>query len=241
MVTGASNGIGARTAERLAARGAHTLVHYHRSAEEAAQVLRTIQAAGGSGELLCADLATMAGTQDLLSQLRGRRVDLLVNNAGSLIKRTPILEMTEELWNQVFFLNLTSAFFLTQGVLPGMLEAGHGVIVNVSSVAARFGGGVGALAYSSAKAALSTMTRGITKEFAARGIRCNALAPGTIDTNYHRQFSNQQMLDAVRAATPAGRLGTAEEMADIIVFLCGPGAAFIHGEVIEANGGFLMA
>ncbi|HBY60538.1 MAG TPA: oxidoreductase, partial [Solibacterales bacterium] len=103
------------------------------------------------------------------------------------------------------------------------------------------GGGVGAGAYAAAKAALSAWTKNLTKEFAAQGIRANCVAPGTIDTNYHRQFSNEQMLNAVRAATPLGRLGTSEEIADLIVYLCTPGASFLHGQVIEINGGFLMA
>jgi len=241
LVTGASSGIGACTARRLAGVGARVLIHYNRGAEQAAGVLAAVRECGGDGDLIQADLGTMEGTNSLIAQVRTRPIDILVNNAGSLVKRTPVLEMTEELWNQVFCLNVTSAFFLTQALLPGMAGRGHGIVINVTSVAARFGGGIGALAYASAKAAMSAMTKGLTKEFAAQGIRVNAVSPGTIDTNYHRTFSSAQMLDGVRAATPLGRLGTAEEIADIILFLCTPAAAFIHGQVIEANGGFLMA
>lgn len=241
LITGASAGIGAKTAERLGTAGAVVLVHYNRAAEQAAEVLAAVRRSGADGELVRADLASMAGTSELIAQVRERPIDILVNNAGSLVKRTPVLEMTEELWNHVFCLNVTSAFFLTQALLPGMVSRGHGIVVNVTSVAARFGGGIGALAYASAKAAMSAMTKGLTKEFAAKGIRVNAVSPGTIDTNYHRVFSTQQALDGVRAATPLGRLGTAEEIADIILFLCTPAAEFIHGQVIEANGGFLMA
>jgi len=122
-----------------------------------------------------------------------------------------------------------------------MAQRGSGVIVNVSSVAARNGGGLGALAYSAAKAALSTATKGLAKEFAPQGIRVNAVSPGTIDTDYHQTFSTAAMLDAVRATTPMGRLGTSEEVADVIVFLAGDAARFIQGQVIEVNGGFLMA
>jgi 3-oxoacyl-[acyl-carrier protein] reductase len=241
LVTGASAGIGAETAFRLGAGGAFTLIHYHSKERDAAGVVARIRAAGGDGTLLKADLSTMAGTRELIAQLEGRKVDILVNNAGSLITRTPTLQVTEEYWEQSLMLNLTSAFFVTQAVLPGMLEKGAGYIVNVSSVAARFGGGVGAGAYSAAKAALSAITKNLTKEFAAKGIRANAVAPGTIDTNYHKTFSTEQMLDGVRALTPLGRLGTVEEVAGVIVFLCSPDAGFIHGEVVEINGGFLMA
>jgi 3-oxoacyl-[acyl-carrier protein] reductase len=114
------------------------------------------------------------------------------------------------------------------------------VVVNVSSVAALTGGGLGALAYSSAKAGLSTMTKGLAKEFAPQGVRVNAVSPGTIDTEFHRTFSTEQMLNATRSATPMGRLGTSEECADVIVFLCSEQARFIQGQVIEVNGGFLM-
>jgi NAD(P)-dependent dehydrogenase (short-subunit alcohol dehydrogenase family) len=140
----------------------------------------------------------------------------------------------------VITLNLTSAFFLAKAVLRGMVERKHGFVVNISSVAARNGGGIGALAYASAKAATSAMTKGLAKEFAPLGIRINAVSPGTVDTNYHRNFSNDQMLNGVRAATPMGRLGTAEEIADVTVFLCSEQARFIQGQVIEVNGGFLM-
>jgi NAD(P)-dependent dehydrogenase (short-subunit alcohol dehydrogenase family) len=115
-----------------------------------------------------------------------------------------------------------------------------GCIINLSSVAARFGGGLGSLAYSSAKAAVSTMTKGLTKEFAPHGIRVNCISPGTVDTGYHKAFSTSAGLDGVRAATPIGRLGTAEEIADLAVYLASDEASFIHGQVIEINGGFFM-
>jgi 3-oxoacyl-[acyl-carrier protein] reductase len=240
LVTGASIGIGAATAELLAARGACVLAHYNRSRDEAAALIGRIRAAGGQAEGLQADLGTRAGMHDLIARVEGRPIDILINNAGSLVQRTRVLEFTEELWERVFTLNLTSAFFLSQAVLRGMAERGRGVVVNISSVAARNGGGLGALAYASAKAALSCMTKGLAKEFAPRGVRVNAISPGTIDTEFHRTFSNEQMLNAVRAATPMGRLGNSEEVADTIVFLCTGEARFIQGQVIEVNGGFLM-
>ena len=112
--------------------------------------------------------------------------------------------------------------------------------MNISSVAARNGGGLGAIAYSSAKGALSVMSKGLAKEFAPMGIRVNGVSPGTVDTNYHRTFSTEQMLNGVRAMTPMGRLGTSEEIADVIVFLCTDAARFICGQIIEVNGGFLL-
>lgn len=241
LITGASSGIGAATAIAFAARGAHILLHYNSNRASAEEVSRKIETAGGSSELLCADLSTAEGTRQLCAALAGRDIDILVNNAGSLIARTKVLDFTEELWERVMMLNLTSAFFVAQAVLRGMVERRQGCIINVSSVAARFGGGVGALAYSSAKGAVSTMTRALAREFAPHGIRVNAISPGTVDTRYHQNFSTEEGLAAVRAATPAGRLGTAEEIAATILFLASDDASFIHGEVIEINGGFFMA
>ena len=238
LITGASSGIGAASATAFGARGARVLIHYNRQESEAQRILERVRGAGGQGELLRADLTTMDGVRSLVRALAGRRIDILVNNAGSLIQRTPVLNFTEELWEQVLTLNLTSAFFLAKAVLAGMVERKSGFVVNISSVAARNGGGLGALAYASAKGALSTMTMGLAKEFAPFGIRVNAVSPGTIDTKYHRNFSNDQILNAVKAATPMARLGTAEEVADVILFLCSHEARFIQGQVIEVNGGF---
>lgn len=241
LVTGASGGIGAATAVALAAKGASILVHYNSNEAGALAVQDKVKACGADCELFHCDLSSIEGVHTLTKHVRERQIDILVNNAGSLIQRARVAEMTEELWERVFMLNMTSAFFIAKAVLPGMVERGNGVIVNLSSVAARNGGGLGALAYASAKAAVSTITKGLAKEFAPQGIRVNAISPGTIDTGYHRTFSTEQMLDSVRAATPAGRIGDPEEVADTVVFLCSDAARFIHGQVIEVNGGFLMA
>lgn len=238
LVTGASSGIGAATATAFGARGAQVLVHYNRQEGEARKMIERVRDGGGHGELLQADLTTMDGVRSLAQALAGRRIDILVNNAGSLIQRTRVLDFSEKLWEHVLTLNLTSAFFLAKAVLAGMVQRKMGFVVNLSSVAARNGGGLGALAYAAAKGAVSTMTKGLAKEFAPFGIRINAVSPGTIDTNYHRNFSNDQMLSAIKAATPMGRLGTAEEVADVILFLCSDEARFIQGQVIEVNGGF---
>jgi 3-oxoacyl-[acyl-carrier protein] reductase len=242
LVTGASNGIGAETAVQLAASGVYTIIHYHRGAGDAQSVLKRVREAGSDGELVCADLSDAAGCRHLIEAATGggRAIDILINNAGSLIRRTPALEFDAALWEQVFNLNLTSAFFVAQAVLRGMVERRRGVIVNVSSVGARTGGGIGALAYCSAKGAINTMTRGLAREFGPHGIRVNAVSPGTVDTNYHRNFSTAAGLQAVASATPLGRIGDPREIAETIVYLCSSCASFVHGEILEVNGGFFM-
>lgn len=241
LVTGASSGIGAATAIALARSGANVLVHYNGQRNAAEVIASQARAFGVHSETIQADLTVIEGSRSLCAYASSRPIDILVNNAGSLLKRTRVLDFTEELWDQVMMLNLTSAFWLAQAVLKGMAARKSGFIVNLSSVAARNGGGLGALAYSTAKGAISTMTKGLSREFAPSNIRVNAVSPGTVDTNYHRTFSTEEGLQAVRSATPVGRLGTPEEIADLIVYLCTPQASFIHGQVIEINGGFLMA
>jgi 3-oxoacyl-[acyl-carrier protein] reductase len=242
LVTGASSGIGAEVAFRFGANGAYTLIHYHENLQGATEVLERIRRVGGEGELIHADLSRSSSITEFSGWLQTlqRPIDILVNNAGSLIQRKPFLEITEQLWSEVFTLNVTSAFLTTKAVLPSMVQRGRGCVVNITSVAARIGGGIGAIAYSSAKAALSTMTKGLAREFGSQGIRVNAVSPGTIDTNYHKRFSTREALDAVVAATPLQRLGTAKDIADVVVFLCSEGARFVQGQVIEVNGGFLM-
>ena len=240
LVTGASSGIGLATALAFGERGAHVMAHYNQRDSVAREVIAKVTEAGGSGEILQGDLSNVAGVHEMAKAVAAKPVDILVNNAGWLIKRTRTLEFTQELWDQVMTLNLSSAFFLAQAVLPGMVSRKSGVVINISSVAGRMGGGVGAGVYAAAKAGLSAITKNLAREFASQGVRVNAVSPGTIDTDYHKTFSTSQMLDGVRAATPMGRLGTSEEVADVILFLASESARFIQGQVIEVNGGFLM-
>lgn len=240
LVTGASRGIGAATAIALANHGVKRLVlHYNSYKAGIDDVVAAVNSAGAEAEAIQADLGTSAGVESFLQRFRATSaaIDILVNNAGSLVKRAKLTEFTPELFDRVLTLNVKSAWFIAQAVAPHMIAQKSGFIVNVSSIAARNGGGIGATIYASAKAAVSAMTKGMMKELAPHGIRVNAVSPGTVDNNFHAQFSTRQILDSVVAATPAGTLGTNEEVADTIVFLCSPAARYIHGQTIEINGG----
>ncbi len=240
LVTGASRGIGAATALALANHGASRLIlHYNSYQAGIDSVVAAAKGAGADALAIQADLGTPEGIEAFLRSLQstGAGIDILVNNAGSLVKRAKLAEFTPELFDRVMTLNVKSAWFIAQAVAPHMIAQKSGFIVNVSSIAARNGGGIGATVYASAKAAVSAMTKGMMKELAPHGIRVNAVSPGTVDNDFHAQFSTRQILDSVVAATPAGALGTNEEVADTIVFLCSPAARYIHGQTIEINGG----
>jgi len=244
LITGASRGIGAAAAIALANSGASRLVlHYNSYKPGIENVMTSARNAGAEAVAIQADLGTDTGVEAFLQGLKatGAGIDILVNNAGSLVKRAKLAEFTPELFDRVMTLNVKSAWFIAQAVAPHMIERKSGVIVNVSSIAARNGGGMGATIYAAAKAAVSTITKGLAKELAPQGIRVNAVSPGTVDNNFHSQFSTRQILDAALAATPAGALGTNEEIADTIVFLCSHAARYIHGQTIEINGGMFMA
>ena len=240
LVTGASRGIGAATAIALANHGVRRLVlHYNSYQPGVEAVVASVKSAGAQAEAIQADLGTSSGIDSFLHSLKSTAagIDILVNNAGSLVKRAKLAEFTPDLFDRVMTLNVKSAWFIAQAVAPHMIAQKSGFIVNVSSISARNGGGIGATVYAAAKAAVSAMTKGMMKELAPQGIRVNAVSPGTVDNHFHVEFSTRQILDSAVAATPSGALGTNEEVADTIVFLCSPAARYIHGQTIEINGG----
>ncbi len=243
LVTGASRGIGAATAIALARHGVSRVVlHYGGYREGAERTLSLVEGAGAEGELMSGDLSTSQGIQAFVADVKTTvpEVDILINNAGSLVGRAKLDEFTEDLFDRVMNLNVKSVYFLCQAVTPHMLRVGSGIIVNLSSIAARNGGGPGATIYAAAKAAVSAITKGLAKELAPQGIRVNAVSPGTVDNHFHEVFSTKQALESMRASAPAGTLGTNEEVADTIIFLCTESSRYIHGQTIEVNGGMYM-
>ncbi len=243
FVTGASRGIGAATAVALAGRGVSRIViHYNSYRPGAEEIAAKIRAAGAETEMIQADLGQWAGIEKCIAELRSKapRVDILINNAGSLVGRSPLAASTPETYDTVMNLNVKSVWFVTQAVVPYMIERKDGVIVNLSSIAARTGGGPGATIYSAAKAAVSAMTKGMARELAPKGIRVNALSPGTVDNYFHEQFSTEEMLRKMVQSTPLGRLANNEDMSDVIVFLCSRESRYMIGQTVEVNGGMFM-
>jgi 3-oxoacyl-[acyl-carrier protein] reductase len=244
LVTGASSGIGRATAELFGKCGASVAITYNKnkSGAEAAVASITSNGSNSAAMALQADVTKHAEIEQMIWDVESElgQIDILINNAGSLVERLRTLEMTEERWNEVMNLNATSAFFAAKAVIPKMLEKGSGVIVNVTSIAGRNGGALGSIHYSSAKAAILTMTKGLAKEFAAQGIRVNAVSPGVIDTPYHETFTTPEIMQNLRKAIPMGREGRPDEVASVIAFLASDAAAYLCGETIEVNGGLLM-
>src|SRR5580658_3425944 len=163
-----------------------------------------------------------------------------IANAGSLMKRMPLAEVTEQMWDEVVALNLKSAVFASQAVAPSMIERRKGAIVNVVSIAGHNGGGPGAGTYATAKAGLTSFTKSLAKELAPHGVRVNAISPGVIDTPFHEVFSTPEMIAGFVKTIPLGRVGKSEECAQVIAFLVSDAASYVVGETIEINGGQLM-
>jgi 3-oxoacyl-[acyl-carrier protein] reductase len=242
VVTGASSGIGRATAEALASNGARVIINFHRN-ESGAEAARTkIVTGGGSAITVQADVTRASEVQSLIEQSVAEfgPIDIMVNNAGSLVERLKILELTEERWDEVIDLNLKSAFLCCRAVAGSMMERKMGAIVNVSSIAGRTGGALGSIHYSAAKGGLITFTKGLAKELAPFGVRVNAVSPGVIDTPYHEQFSSPEMMKTYAGLIPLGRVGTPQEVGKVICFLVSEAASYLAGETIEINGGMFM-
>ena len=242
LVTGASSGIGAATAEVLAERGARVALGYHRNRKGAEDTVARIRGGGGTAVAFQADVRVAADVTRLVAQAADAvgPLDILVNNAGSLVERQKLVEVTETRWDDIYALNVRSVLLVSQAVVPSMLERQTGTIINVGSIAGHHGGGPGAGPYASAKAAVMAYTKSMARELAPQGIRVNGVAPGVIDTPFHEAFSTPEMLKTFVSAIPLGRIGTALECGTVIAFLASPAASFIVGEMIEINGGQLM-
>lgn len=238
LVTGAGTGIGRAVAVALATAGAFVGVHYHTSERGADETLAAVQAAGGSGMLLRADLtaeAEAAGMVDRLVEEAGR-LDVLVNNAGSPLERTAVADCPGDLWRRAFDVNVHSAFYVTRRAIPVLRAAGRGSVVNNLSLSVQTGGANGAGPYAAAKGALQVMTRTLARELAP-GIRVNAVMPGVIETPHHEAFSTPQRMEQYRRDTPLGRNGTADEVAQAVLFLAGNASGFLTGALLDVNGG----
>lgn len=244
LVTGASTGIGAAVARAYAAQGMQVVVHYNQSEAPAAQVVADIQAAGGRAVMLRADVRDTGAIRSCVANAMAAfgRIDVLVNNAGGLVQRVPIADFTDALFDEIMHINALSMLAFCREVVPLMRQQGTGgAIINVTSVAARHGGGPGAYLYAGSKGFVSTATRGLAKELVGDHIRVNAVAPGVIVTPFHDRYSTPQMLESFKGTIPMGRLGTADECTGAFLYLASEQlSGYVTGQIIEVNGGQYM-
>ena len=234
LVTGASRGIGAAAARLFAEAGCHLALHYRREPAEAAAIEGAV--------LLQADFADRTAPQHIVdaavAALGG--LDILINNAGHMLGRTPLAEIDDAVIDRVFDLNARSVVTASRAALPA-LRASRGVIINVSSISAHTGGSAGSSLYSAAKAFVTTFTKALATELAPDGIRVNAVSPGTIMTAFHEVYSTPEKLEATRARIPLQRLGEGEDCAGAFLFLASERlGGYVTGQIVEVNGGQLM-
>jgi len=239
IVTGGGRDIGLAVAKALAAEGASVAINYFSSSAGADAAVAEITGSGGKAFALQGDLTKQDDVDALVSKTVAEfgGINVLVNNAGGLVERKKISDMSDDLWNTIMDVNLTSTFRMTRGALQHMKS---GAIVNLASQAARDGGGPGAVAYATSKGAVMTMTRGLAKELGP-DIRVNALCPGMIDTDFHNVHTPEAGRRGFEAAAPMRRQGTVEDTANLVLFLACDDSAFVTGTNIDINGGMLFS
>jgi 3-oxoacyl-[acyl-carrier protein] reductase len=243
LITGSSTGIGAAAAVAFGRNGAKVAVHYNKSKAEAEKVAGEIEKAGGKAMLVQGDVTKSTVCKDIVDRIAQSfgRIDVLITNAGGLVQRAPVEQITDELFDQVLSLNVRSALACISAAVPHMRKQGGGNIINVTSVAARHGGGPGASLYAGSKGFISTMTRGLAKELVKDKIRVNAVAPGVIYTPFHERYSTPQMLEGFKASIPMNRIGTPDECAGAFLYLASDQlSSYVTGQIIEVNGGQYM-
>ena len=243
LVTGASRGIGRATALALAEAGAHVLIHYGRSAQEAESLVATIQSKGGRADAISADLATPNGASQLAEKVRfivGDRLDVLISNAG-VSKSARIADHTVEDFDNLFATNVRGPFFLVQQLLP-ILGEGSSIIMITSAVARTVVGKPGienpsVLAYASTKGALETLVRNWAAILGPGGIRVNAIAPGVIDTDMSNFTKTEAGRETALGMQALKRIGKPEDVADVVAFIASDKARWITGASIPVDGG----
>ncbi len=239
IVTGASRGIGAAIAVKLAKDGWPVAIVCRKERELAEKTASLCRDSGVRSEAFTADVSCEADCRQLVEAVRETLgpITLLVNNAG-MTRDGLCLRMSKEQFTSVIDANLTGTFLMCRAVLPDMIKARHGRIINIASVAGLYGN-AGQVNYAASKAGVIGLTRSLAKEVASRQVTVNAVAPGLIDTDMTAAMPDK-ILEQAKEAIALGRLGKAEEVAGLVAYLASPAAAYITGQIIEISGGLVL-
>ena len=239
LVTGGSRGIGASIAETLAAHGSNIAITYNSSPERANEVIQKLETLGVKAKAYQSNAADFAQSEVLINQMLADfgGLDVLVNNAG-VTKDNLLLRMGEDQWDQVIDTNLKSCFNLIKHSCKHFMKKRSGSIINISSVVGLFGN-AGQINYAASKAGMIGLTKSVAKEFASRNIRCNAIAPGFIETEMTHTL-DEKTKEAFLKSIPLGRLAKPEEVSNLVLFLASDQSSYITGQVISVCGGLSM-
>ena len=237
VITGAASGIGRATAQIFGREGANVLCA-DINEQGAQQAAREATEAGGRGEALFCDVTQRDSVKAMIATAVETfgQVHFLFNSAGSAIRRAKFLEIDDDLWDKTYDLNVKGTFYGMQEVIPHMLEKGSGVIVNVASIAARGGGPAKSPHYASSKGAVDTLTLGAAREFADRGIRIVSVSPAVADTPF-QDINEPGMLEEAVGKIPMGRAAQAEEIGELVLFLCSDACEFMIADTVMVTGG----
>lgn len=242
LVTGASRGIGAACARLAGRHGYSVCVNYFRSPEPAQAVVQAIVADGGSAAAFQADVSRETEVVELFAAIRERfgPVTHLVNNAGGVAPFGPLDKIDETMLTEIWRLNISSVFLCAREAARHMREAAaadHPAIVNMSSAAARMGGANVFMEYAASKGAIDTFTTGLANELAPQGIRVNAVRPGLIETEIHAAGGDPDRVASLSPSVPMGRAGSADEVAEVVLWLLSPSASYVTGTHVDVSGG----
>jgi len=240
LVTGATSGIGFESAKRLAQDG-FTVILNGRNDEAGAERVKELAAEGLTVEYYGFDVTNEEAVTENVNKIGEKygKIDVVVNNAGGLGGRSRFEVMTTEFYRKVMALNLDSVFFVSRAAIPFLKKGDHPTIINFTSNAAWNAGGPGAGMYGTSKAGVHTITRALAKDLAEYGIRVNAVSPGTIDTDFHKQIKSTkpEVFASWANNIMLGRLGQPEDVASVVSFLAGEGASFMTAETVQIGGG----